>query len=34
MLNGNLTTVPQHTDIKEGLCRKICKDLDLPDILK
>ncbi|MGD9994160.1 MAG: type II toxin-antitoxin system HicA family toxin [Salinivirgaceae bacterium] len=34
LLNGKLTTVPRHPDIKEGLCRKICKDLDLPDILK
>ena len=32
--NGKLTTIPRHPDIKEGLCRKICKDLDIPDILK
>ncbi len=27
------STVPRHPDIKEGLCRKICKDLGIPDIL-
>ena len=32
--NGNVSTVPRHTDIKEKLCRKICKDLGIPDILK
>jgi len=32
--NGNLSTVPRHPDIKENLCRKICKDLGIPDILK
>ncbi len=31
---GSLTTVPRHPDIKENLCRKICKDLGIPDILK
>jgi hypothetical protein len=29
-----LSTVPRHPDIKENLSRKICKDLDIPDILK
>ncbi len=32
--SGKLTTIPRHPDIKEGLCRKICKDLGIPDILK
>jgi len=32
--NGKLTTVPRHPDIKENLCRKICKDLGISDILK
>jgi len=34
LINGNLSTVPRHPDIKENLCRKICKDLGIPDILK
>lgn len=32
--NGKMSTVPRHPDIKEGLCRKICKDLGIIDILK
>lgn len=32
--NGKMSTVPRHPDIKENLCRKICKDLMIPDILK
>jgi mRNA interferase HicA len=32
--NGKLTTVPRHSDVKENLCRKICKDLGINDILK
>ncbi len=32
--NGKISTVPRHPDIKENLCRKICKDLGIPDILK
>jgi mRNA interferase HicA len=32
--NGKLSTVPRHPDVKENLCRKICKDLGIPDILK
>ena len=32
--SGNMSTVPRHPDIKENLCRKICKDLGIPDILK
>jgi predicted RNA binding protein YcfA (HicA-like mRNA interferase family) len=32
--NGRLTTIPRHSDIKESLCRKICKDLGIEDILK
>jgi mRNA interferase HicA len=31
---GNMSTVPRHAEIKENLCRKICKDLGIPDILK
>ncbi len=31
--NGKISTVPRHPDIKENLCRKICKDLGIPDIL-
>ena len=34
LLNGKASTVPRHPDIKEGLCRKICKDLGISDILK
>jgi mRNA interferase HicA len=30
---GEMSTVPRHPDIKENLCRKICKDLGIPDIL-
>ena len=32
--NSQMSTVPRHTDIKENLCRKICKDLGIPDILQ
>jgi mRNA interferase HicA len=32
--NGKISTVPRHSDIKENLCRKICKDLGIEDILK
>ncbi|MBN1180903.1 MAG: type II toxin-antitoxin system HicA family toxin [Bacteroidales bacterium] len=32
--NNQLSTVPRHPDIKENLCRKICKDLGIPDLLK
>ena len=32
--NNRLSTVPRHPDIKENLCRKICKDLGIKDILK
>ena len=32
--SGDISTVPRHPDIKENLCRKICKDLSIPDILK
>jgi mRNA interferase HicA len=31
---GDISTVPRHPDIKENLCRKICKDLRIPDILR
>jgi len=31
---GEMSTVPRHPDIKENLCRKICKDLGITDILK
>ncbi|MCD6566825.1 MAG: type II toxin-antitoxin system HicA family toxin [Bacteroidales bacterium] len=31
---GKMSTVPRHTEMKENLCRKICKDLGIPDILK
>ena len=34
MNTGELSSVPRHSDIKENLCRKICKDLSIPDILK
>jgi predicted RNA binding protein YcfA (HicA-like mRNA interferase family) len=30
---GELSTVFRHSDLKESLCRKICKDLGIPDIL-
>jgi predicted RNA binding protein YcfA (HicA-like mRNA interferase family) len=32
--SGKISTVPRQPDIKENLCRKICKDLGIPDILK
>ena len=32
--SGKISTVPRHPDIKENLCRKICKDLGIPNILK
>jgi len=32
--NGKVSTIPRHPDIKENLCRKICKDLDIFDIMK
>lgn len=32
--SGKISTVPRHSDLKENLCRKICKDLGIPDILK
>jgi predicted RNA binding protein YcfA (HicA-like mRNA interferase family) len=28
--NGKVTTVPRHSEIKNSLARKICKDLDVP----
>jgi len=31
---GELSTVPRHSNIKEDICRKICKDLGIPDILR
>jgi mRNA interferase HicA len=31
---GEYSTIPRHLDIKESLCKKICKDLGIPDILK
>ncbi|MBN2395366.1 MAG: type II toxin-antitoxin system HicA family toxin [Candidatus Atribacteria bacterium] len=34
MSSGEMSTVPRHSDIKENLCRKIFKDLNIPDILK
>jgi predicted RNA binding protein YcfA (HicA-like mRNA interferase family) len=30
--NGKISTVPRHPDIKENLCRKICKDLDIKQV--
>jgi mRNA interferase HicA len=32
--NMKKSTVPRHPNIKESLCRKICKDLEIADILK
>ena len=32
--DGKMSTVPRHTELKDRLCQKICKDLDIPDILK
>ena len=31
---GEISTLPKHSDIKENLCRMICKDRGIPDILK
>jgi mRNA interferase HicA len=28
-ISGKLTAVPRHTEIKEFMARKICKDLDI-----
>ena len=28
--NGRHSTVPRHRDLKEGLARKICRDLGIP----
>jgi predicted RNA binding protein YcfA (HicA-like mRNA interferase family) len=28
--NGRHSTVPRHRDVKEGLVRKICRDLEVP----
>jgi mRNA interferase HicA len=33
-INAKMTTIPRHPDIKENLCRKICKDLGVVDVLK
>ncbi|MBX3059688.1 MAG: type II toxin-antitoxin system HicA family toxin [Anaerolineae bacterium] len=30
--NGNSTTIPRHTEIKDKLAEKICKDLGIPGI--
>lgn len=32
--SGKVSTVPRHPEIKENLCRKICKDPGIPDDLK
>jgi len=32
--SGKISTIPRHPDIKENLCRKICKDLGIQDILR
>ena len=29
-INNKLSSVPRHKEIKNNLCRKICKDLDIP----
>jgi predicted RNA binding protein YcfA (HicA-like mRNA interferase family) len=34
LVNSNISTIPRHPEIKENLCRKICKDLGIKDILK
>jgi mRNA interferase HicA len=31
--NGKISTAPRHSDIKEILVRKICKDLGVPNAL-
>ena len=28
--NGRQSTVPRHAEIKNGLVRKICRDLEIP----
>lgn len=28
---GRTSTVPRHTDINDGLAKKICKDLGVPE---
>jgi mRNA interferase HicA len=30
--NGNTSTVPRHTEIKDKLAIKICKDLGIPGV--
>ena len=32
--NRQNVNCPRHSNIKENLCRKICKDLGIQDILK
>jgi mRNA interferase HicA len=29
-VNGRQSTVPRHSEIKNGLVRKICRDLEIP----
>jgi len=29
--NNSTSSVPRHNEIKNGLVRKICKDLEIPD---
>jgi mRNA interferase HicA len=30
--NNKISTVPRHKELKNLLCKKICKDLDIPSI--
>ncbi len=29
-VNNKISSVPRHKEIKNNLCRKICKDLEIP----
>ncbi|HBX49728.1 MAG TPA: addiction module toxin, HicA family [Bacteroidales bacterium] len=30
IVNNKLSSVPRHKEIKNNLCRRICKDLEIP----
>lgn len=34
ILNNKVSAVPRHSEINDYLARKICKDLDVPEIEK
>lgn len=30
LISGKSSTVPRHSELKDVLCKKICKDLEIP----